>query len=194
MVAETIETAIKKPVVTEKPKVVAPKPVEVASETRSLPLRSERKRTSALSLKSLSQKVEAIEVVDIEEIDRNTLPKTPFTLTELTDFWNTYTKEIHDIGDKSLASILSANTPILNNFEITYTLPNSLMSDQLERLKPQFLKQIREHLNNYSIDLTILVEETAVKKFVYTTLEKYNKLKEINPDVELLKNIFQLDI
>ena len=42
--------------------------------------------------------------------------------------------------------------------------------------------------------MEVNVIETEVKKFVYTPQEKYDKLKEINPDIEILKNMFGLDL
>jgi DNA polymerase-3 subunit gamma/tau len=68
------------------------------------------------------------------------------------------------------------------------------MAEQLGRIKPRLLKHLREKLNNFSLDLTVKVEETEVKKFVYTPQEKYNKLIELNPDIVLLRTLFKLDI
>jgi DNA polymerase-3 subunit gamma/tau len=154
----------------------------------------ERKRASALSLKSLTEKVTSVALSDEIEIDRNTLPKDGFTETKFLSLWNAYAEQLVQRGDKSLASILNASKPVLKEWNIQYALPNNLMADQLERLKPRLLKYLRESLNNFSIDLEVHVIETEVKKFIYTPQEKYSKLKEINPDVEILKNMFGLDL
>lgn len=147
-----------------------------------------------MSLKSLSQKVEAVAVVTEDEIDRNTLPKTAFSEKEILTLWNDYAQLLIRKGDKSLASILMASKPTLQQFELRYALPNKLMGEQLERLRPRLLKHLRETLNNFSIDLTIVIEEVATKKFVYTPQEKYNKLKELNPNIEYLRSVFKLDV
>lgn len=170
-------------------------PTTATTTTPNKPIRKgRRKQPSALSFKSLTHKVEAIEVVDEEEIDRNTLPKDKFSINNLLTHWVDYSKILIKQGDKSLASIITAVKPTLNNFEISLVLPNNLMAEQLGRIKPRLLKHLRENLNNFSIDLTVTVEETEVKKFVYTPQEKYDKLKELNPDIELLRNLFKLDI
>ena len=142
----------------------------------------------------MTHKVEAIEVIDEEEIDRNTLPKDAFSIDDLSAQWIAYYKILIAQGDKSLASILTASKPTLVNFEVTLVLPNNLMAEQLGRIKPRLLKHLREKLNNFSLDLTVKVEETEVKKFVYTPQEKYNKLIELNPDIVLLRTLFKLDI
>ncbi len=135
-----------------------------------------------------------VALADETEIDRNTLPKDNFTETKFLSLWNIYAEQLVQKGDKSLASILNASKPTLKEWSIQYVLPNNLMADQLERLKPRLLKYLRESLNNFSIDLEVNVIETEVKKFIYTPQEKYNKLKEINPDIEILKKIFGLDL
>ena len=156
-------------------------------------MRTERKRASALSLKSIHQKVEAVEITT-EEIDRDTLPKTAFTAEKMIALWNAYAQLLIKKGDKSLASILMASKPTLNEFQIRYALPNKLMGEQLERLRPRLLKHLREALNNFSIDLSIVIEEIEAKKFVYTPQEKFAKLKELNPDIDYLRTVFKLDV
>ncbi len=146
-----------------------------------------------MSLKSIHQKVEAVNVVNEEEIDLSTLPKDTFTEQRFLNLWNSYAEDLYKKGEKSLASILKANKPVLNNLTIQYTLPTQLMSEQLHRLKPKLLKHLRETLNNFSIDITIDVAETEVKKFVYTPQEKFEKLKESYPELDLLKSLFKLD-
>jgi DNA polymerase-3 subunit gamma/tau len=192
LVEEKIETP-KKVVETPKPLPTSPSN-NVAPPAPKPILRRERKRASALSLKSIHQKVEAVEQVADSEIDRNTLPKTAFTEEKMLALWNDYAEQLIKKGDMSLASILMASKPTLNKFHIRYALPNKLMGEQLERLRPRLLKDIREKLNNFSIDLTIAIEEIEAKKFVYTPQEKFEKLKELNPDIDYLRTVFKLDV
>lgn len=157
-------------------------------------MRTGRRRTSALSLKSLTEKVEAVEITPEAEIDRNTLPKTKFSEGKLLNLWTEYAQLLIKRGDKSLASILMASKPTLVEFHVHYSLPNQMMGDQLEKLRPRLLKYLRDALNNYSIDLTVKIEVTEVKKFVYTPTEKYAKLQELNPTMDLLRKLFSLDV
>ena len=73
-------------------------------------------------------------------------------------------------------------------------LPNTLMRDELESAKPALLKYIREKLNNFKVDLVIDVNEEETKKYAYTPQEKYEKLKDKNSAIELLKKTFDLDL
>ncbi len=87
-----------------------------------------------------------------------------------------------------------ASKPELKALSVHYALPNNMMKDQMERERPKLLKHLRESLNNFSVDLIIDVKEVETKKFVYTPQEKYNKLKELNPDIEVLRSAFGLDL
>ena len=56
------------------------------------------------------------------------------------------------------------------------------------------LQFIRKKLNNYKIELDINVNEQLEKQYVFSTHEKFEKLKEKNPDIALLKSTFGLDV
>ena len=170
---------------------VAPPVVEAPKKPL---LKNIKRRTSALSLKNVHQKKEVANVTNVEENFDNH-PKTPFTQEQLKEAWNKYYFKLQNLGEKNIASIILAGEPLLTtNFKIVLTLPNSLMKNQLDRAKNPLLSFLREHLNNFGISLNIIVSETIEKKFVYTPLEKYNKLKEKNPLLEKLKNTFGLDL
>ena len=89
--------------------------------------------------------------------------------------------------ESNIAAILSANKPLLKaDFNIVFTLPNQLMEEQLNQGKPQLMKYLHESLNNYGISIETIVNETMEKRFAYTPLEKYKRLKEKNPMIEKL--------
>lgn len=169
--------------VVEEPKPALKKPA----------LKNVTRRASALSLKSVHQKKEEKKATVKENFDNH--PKTVFTQAELLETWQQYHGKLIQKGEKSIASILAADEPVLrDDFVIEFTLPNTLMKDQLKQGMPKLLKHLRESLNNYGISLNVLVNETVEKKFAYTPQEKYNKLKEKNPMIEKLKDRFQLDL
>ena len=94
-----------------------------------------------------------------------------------------------------MASILATNSPSLQKgFDVQFVLPNNLMKEQLKLGKPKLLKYLRESLNNFRIKIEIVVNETEEKKYAYTPLEKYKKLKEKNPLLQKLKDTFELDL
>ncbi|WP_237275731.1 DNA polymerase III subunit gamma/tau [Tenacibaculum ovolyticum] len=176
-----------------KPKIQAPLTKVVAESTKPL-LKNIKRRASALSLKSIHQKKE-IKTSFSEDENFENHPRTPFTHEELKDAWKKYYFKLQELGERSIAAILASSEPQLGkNYSIIFSLPNDLMKTQLERGKPKLIGFLREKLNNYGIQIDVVVNAIAEKKFAYTPQEKYNKLKEKNPLIEKLKNTFGLDL
>ena len=108
--------------------------------------------------------------------------------------WKKYYNHLIKTGEKIIASIVNADTPKIKGNNIHLVFPSPLMKEQLERAKGPLLKHLRENLNNYKINLVIDVNEEVTKKFAYTPQEKFLKLRDKNPAIDLLKNIFDLDL
>ncbi|WP_417799813.1 DNA polymerase III subunit gamma/tau [Tenacibaculum sp.] len=187
-----------KPAVVKTPKKSDPTPTTTTVTKEEAPakpvLKNIKRRTSALSLKSLQQKKEVKNTIDVEE-NYDNHPRTPFTQDELKDAWKKYYFQLQGFGERSIAAILASDEPKLQeDFTIVFSLPNDLMKSQLEKGKPKLLRFLREKLNNYGIQINVIVNETVEKKFAYTPQEKYDKLKEKNPLIEKLKSTFGLDV
>lgn len=167
----------------------------VTDPTRHIKIKERPKRVSGLSLSSLKAKKEhqlkKIEVI----IDEDDLPKENFTEEELLKQWEAYIQKLDDAGKKIMASNLGSDQPkIVDNRNIWIELPNDTMKKEIEREQYQLLIFLREQLNNYSIELKITVNEEIAKKFAYTPEEKYQKLREKNPAIDLLRKEFDLDL
>jgi DNA polymerase-3 subunit gamma/tau len=94
-----------------------------------------------------------------------------------------------------MASIVGTDIPKLGEkFKISFTVPNKLMEDQFRKGRPPLLRFLREKLNNYGIKILVTLNEAVEKKFAYTPLEKFNKMKEMNPLLEKLRQTFELDL
>ena len=196
----SLSPAVKKTKVAPIAKVLNKVEIEkvVVKATAPLPtkpvLKNIKRRTSALSLKSIHQKKEIKAISDDDESYENH-PRTPFTHEELKDAWKKYYFKLQELGERSIAAILASGEPQLGKpFTIIFSLPNDLMKTQLERGKSKLTRFLREKLNNYGIQIDVIVNETVEKKFAYTPQEKYEKLKEKNPFIEKLKTTFGLDL
>ncbi len=153
------------------------------------------KRVSGLSISSLKAKKEhelnRIEVV----LDEDALPKDDFTQEELRKHWADFVQEIDAKGQKILASNLNTDIPKLKeNFTISIELPNGTMKKEIERGNYDLMEYLRAKLNNHFIQLEISVNEATAKKFAFTPEEKYEKLREKNPAIDLLRKEFDLDL
>ena len=183
-----IAKPIQKTIITQAQKVEEPK-----TETPKPILNSAIKRTSSLSLKSIHQKKEEKKTVIEENFDNH--PKDLFTEEELQLFWQEYVSLLREKGENSMASIVATDIPKLeDNFKVSFTVPNKLMEDQFRKGRPKLLIFLREKANNYGITIHVKLNESVEKKFAYTPLEKFNKMKEKNPLLEKLRQTFELDM
>ncbi|MGB1211681.1 MAG: DNA polymerase III subunit gamma/tau, partial [Lacinutrix venerupis] len=194
----TPKTTDSKEVIENKQQYIAkPTPkVEVAAENvkPKIVLNRETKRTSGLSLKSIRAKKEH-EIKQMEVVvDEENLPREAFSQDELTKVWNTFVTKIEAEGKMNLAAILSIDKPTLKGTTIHLTFPNATNKVEVERQSFDLLQFLRKTLKNYDISLGIDVNEEMQKKFAYTPDEKYEKLKEKNPNIELLRKTFDLDL
>jgi len=169
--------------------------VLISDPSTKIKIKERSKRISGLSLSSLKAKKEhqlkKIEVV----IDDDDLPKESFTIEDLLKHWESYIQKLDKAGKKIMASNLSSDKPkIVDQTQIFIELPNGTMKKEIEREQFELLKFLRKELNNYSIELKINVNEEIAKKFAYTPEEKYQKLREINPAIDLLRKEFDLDL
>ncbi|MDO5980685.1 DNA polymerase III subunit gamma/tau [Flavivirga spongiicola] len=157
-------------------------------------LKKETKRASGLSLSSIRAKKEhLIKQMDVV-IEEEDLPKEAFTEKELIDVWNTFIEIIRGKGKHNLASILSIDTPKVKETTVYLEFPNATNKVEVERNQYDLLSYIRKSLNNYDISLSISINDIMEKKYAYTPADKFEKLKEKNSNIDLLRKTFDLDI
>jgi len=164
----------------------------VADEVpKKINISTANKRVSGLSLSSLKAKKEHQQLKREAVVDTTKLPKDTFTEAEMLKHWNNFVDKIDKKGQKILASNLSADVPKLQeNSTLWIELPNATMKKEIEREQYDLMTYLKEQLNNYEITLKITVNETTAKKFAFTPEEKYEKLREKNPLIDLLRNEF----
>lgn len=118
-----------------------------------------------------------------------------FSETQMQEHWANYVRKIEKEGQKIIASNLNANLPkLLEGFVIAITLPNDTMKKEVERAQSGVLNYLKKELNNERITLQISVSDTTQTKYAFTPEEKYEKIKEKNPAVDLLRKSFNLDL
>jgi DNA polymerase-3 subunit gamma/tau len=109
--------------------------------------------------------------------------------------WADFVTQIDNDGRKILASNLNTDTPkLLENFVLWIEMPNGTMKKEIEREQFDLMEYLRVKLNNYFISLRITVNETTNTKFAFTPEEKYEKLREKNPVIDLLRQEFDLSL
>ena len=110
------------------------------------------------------------------------------------DAWNLYAKKVEKEGKYNLLSHLTMGVPKLKNNTIQLEFPNNTIKVEVERAKYELISFIKKSLQNFEIDLEIIVNESTEKKYAYTPMERYEKLKDKNPMIDKLRKEFGLEI
>ena len=151
-------------------------------------------KVSALSLASIRAKKEMTANLKANVKVETHLPSESFTATEMLEQWLKYAQRMEDKGYRIIASLLTINDPTLDGSTILHELPNESSKIDFEKEKPELLGYLRGKLHNHDIQIVVKVNETLVSKRAFTNQDKYNRLVEINPNLEVLKKMFDLDV
>ena len=147
---------------------------------------------SGFSLKSIRLKKEIIHKNKIKtNLD---ILDNEFTIDDLMIHWNNYLKIIESNGNQNMLAILKMDLPeIKSGFNIKFNVANSINKVELNKELESMLPYLKTKLNNHKINFMVNISESN-KSYVYTTEEKYEKMKTINPSITNLKRAFDLDI
>lgn len=182
---------IVEPVVIEAPVVALP---AVSRPTTDNQHPTTEQKISSLSLSSIKAKKDLLEAQKglVKEIVH--LPTESFTETEMQEFWFKFADRLGDKGYKIMESLLRINDPKLEGTNIIHELPNEGSKIDFEREKHELLTYLRSHLHHHEITIEISVNEKMDSKKAFTAQDRYNRLNEINPNLEVLKKMFDLDV
>ena len=168
-------------------------PIEKIELSTSIDISSEPK-VSAFSLASVKAKKDLLEAgksIIKEEVH---LPTEDFNETDMLLYWHKYAQRLGDKGYKIMESLLLINDPILNGTTITLELPNQGSKIDFESEKISLLGYLKGHLHNHNITIEVIVNESVTTKMAFTPQEKYNRLTELNQNLDILRKTFELDI
>lgn len=122
------------------------------------------------------------------------MPTQSFTETEMLLHWTKYAKRLGEKGFRIMESLLLINDPILNGTAITLELPNEGSKLDFEKELNGLLGHLKGHLHNHDITIEVVVNESVQSKKNFNDQDRYNRLFEINPNIDLLRTTFGLDL
>lgn len=166
-----------------------------ATVIKKIDIKKPQNRVSGLSISSLkAKKAHELNKKD-NSIDESQLPRDVFTEEVMQGHWADFVQKIDNDGRKILASNLHSDVPkLLDETTLWIELPNGTMKKEIEREQYDLIEYLKSKLNNHFISLKITVNEETAKKFAFTPEEKYEKLREKNPAIDLLRKEFDLDL
>lgn len=151
-------------------------------------------KISALSLSSIRAKKELEAQHLIHNKHEGELPTDAFSETDMLLLWNKFAKRLTDQGKRLMATYMLMSTPTLDGAKISLELPNQSTREEFETGNYELLGYLRGKLQNHDITIEVIVNEVVEKKYAFTPDDKYEKLKGINPALELLRKTFDLDV
>lgn len=150
-------------------------------------------KVSAFSLASIRAKRELQQEKDATKVEEVHLPREPFTETDMLVQWIKYANRLGDKGMKIMESLLLINDPKLDGTIIIHELPNESSKHDFESEKRELLGYLRGKLHNHDIDLRLIVNENIDTRKAFTPQDRYNRLNELNPNLEKMRKLFDLD-
>ena len=179
---------------TKTDEVIAVKITESNSHNLELNPNNGKQKVSTMSLASIRAKKELAGTLQNTSKESEQLPSEPFTQTEMIEQWLKYAKRMEDNGQHIIASLLTLNSPILEENTIIHELPNESSKIDFDKEKQEILGYIRGKLRNHNLTIEVKINETILEKKLYTTQDKYKRLAELNPNLEIMRNMFGLEI
>lgn len=153
----------------------------------------EEPRVSAFSLAGLRARKELERQQSVRPGADQQLPTEPFNETDLMLQWNKYAQRLSDKGHKIMESLLLISDPRLEGTTIYHELPNHSAKGEFEEGKLELLGYLRGKLHNHDITIEVVVNEKMDSRRAFTPQDKFNRLNEINPSLDLLRRTFDLD-
>ncbi len=164
----------------------------VTTEKAVLNTTSDVVKPSALSISSIQKKKDLIETSQGATHNQIVTENNPFSANDMLLVWNKYAAKLDEKGKKIISSILQLTDPKLEGNCIIIELPNQTTFSTFESEKATLLGYLKSKLQNHSITIEVIINEEVASKNAYTDSDKFIRLKEINPALELLQKTFDL--
>ncbi len=121
--------------------------------------------------------------------------KTSFTQQELECVWDKYANDLKVKGKSNLSIALLSKRPVLKEESIIeFTITNKALEETFNEDKMNFLGFLRRELNNFAIQVNLIMTLAEDKTNLYTATDRYKHLAEKNPTINKLRQAFDLDI
>lgn len=131
-----------------------------------------------------------IEKIELNKIDEFQV----LNQQNLIKFWNRFSDEKKLEGKQNLYITLRSSSPILKGEAIEMTIFNNAQIKLFDQYKSEILRSIRSEFNNDSIEIILVEIEEAENKFLYTSKDKFNDMKNKNKNLYSLEEKLGLDL
>lgn len=151
-------------------------------------------KVSALSLAGLRARKELEAKQNSHLNSKDSLPTEAFSENDMRFQWDKFAKRMSDSGKMLMATYMNMNEPILKGSTIILELPNESTKEEFLTGCGDLMGYLRGKLHNHDISIEVIINETVEKKYAFTPDDKYERLRNINPALDLLRKTFDLDV
>lgn len=116
----------------------------------------------------------------------------PFTKEAFEQKWNEYLERLND--RPSLKATMSRVPAIFDSCKLKLSIDSDIMDAEISKIKPDLVSWLRKELRNTNLELftEIVAIESGFSR-PYSETEKLTEMMKKNPNVNLLKQTFNLD-
>lgn len=143
---------------------------------------------------SIKQKKELADAQKLVVRETIQYPTEPFNETDMLLQWNKFALRLEEKGQMIMHTLMLMNDPKLEGTKITHELANEGNKLEFESTKNEVLGYLRGKLHNHDIEIELIVNEKMENKRAFTPQDKFNRMNEINPNLEILRKMFDLDV
>ena len=107
-----------------------------------------------------------------------------------------FADKLQSEGRRQLAVALNKHKAvIIDNNIIEIPVDNNIQADDIQSNKTEILSWMKNGLRNFSIEIRHrVVEDHELKNTAYTPAEKFSKMAEKNPELNNLRQQFDLEL
>ena len=118
--------------------------------------------------------------------------KSEFSKEDLIKYWIEYAESLTIEKIHLKNTLISCKPELKENFTFEVSVYNPSQRDEISGSNTDILGYLCGKLNNSRIKMDIRIVEKDEKEMIYTISEKYAYLSKKNPNIERLKDVFNL--
>ncbi|MCX6195190.1 MAG: hypothetical protein NTY55_00890 [Flavobacteriia bacterium] len=131
-------------------------------------------------------------------VDNNNekLPEESYSIEHLKMYWQQFAFTMKEKGMETFYQALVKREPLFIAVDkYSIQLDNNVQLDYIKQLLPEFTDFLRNNLKNHNLSIELILTDNPLKDIKYITgKDKFAAMAIKNPNLNTLKNIFNLDI
>ena len=123
-------------------------------------------------------------------------PTQDFSLDDLKNAWEKYSKQMAENNDKGFfySSFSNLEFELKNKTDVHFMLQSATEEKEWKQRKPDALAFLRAAINNYALDFVWKVKKKDAKLKYYTNKDRFKRMAELNPQLIELKKRLNLEL